>query len=80
MNVYFVNKTPYVLQLYWLDGNRGKEQSQILAGNSYMLSTFISHSFFARASFVEGYSLTNEVCLTSRNSLFAVSVLTIPFY
>lgn len=61
MNVFFVNKTPYTLQLYWLDGSRGKEQSHIAAGDSYMINTFISHSFFARALFVEGYSLTNEV-------------------
>lgn len=61
MNVYFENKTPWTVHVYWLDGNIGKKQPDIAAGSTYFINTFISHSFYMRASFVEGYSLTNEV-------------------
>jgi hypothetical protein len=61
MNVYLINNTPYDLTLYWLDGNRGIKQPDIRAGDTYKINTFISHSFYARASFVGGNRLTNEV-------------------
>lgn len=61
MNVLLENQTPYNIQLYWLDGARGKDQALIPAGGSYTIDTFISHSFYGRASFVKGNILTNEV-------------------
>jgi curved DNA-binding protein CbpA len=61
MKVTFLNKTPWPVQIYWLDGNLGKKLPDIPKDDSYVTDTFISHSFYFRADFVEGYSLTNEV-------------------
>jgi hypothetical protein len=55
------NQTPYTLHVWWLDGNLGKKQPDMLPKTSITMNTFISHTFIGRADFVEGNTLTNEV-------------------
>ena len=61
MTVKFVNKTPWVLKYWWVDGFNGKAQEDILVDDVITVTTFLSHAFFFRADFVEGYLLNNEV-------------------
>jgi curved DNA-binding protein CbpA len=63
MNVRFKNKTPWKLTQYWLDGMRGKLLESIEPEQSFFHNTFVSHTFFLRADFVTGYTLTNESAL-----------------
>ena len=44
-----LNRTPYDLSLWWLDGQRGIEKEDIKKGAAYVINTYISHTFFARA-------------------------------
>ena len=60
MKVTLTNDSPHELQLWWLDGTRGVDKGTIQPGGQYKLQTYISHSFFARPSFVGGNTLTNE--------------------
>lgn len=78
MNIFFVNKSPFPLRFYWLDGSRGKELSVVNVDETYAVNTFISHSFYARADFVDGRILTNEVCVT-HTIIFANDLLTAHF-
>jgi hypothetical protein len=61
MTVTFINKTRWTLQYWWLDGFRGNAQKDIPPQKSMLVSTFLSHSFFFRASIVDGFLLNNEV-------------------
>ena len=65
MNVYFKNLTPYTIHFWWIDGHLGTQQPNIAPGEVFAMKTFISHTFFFRASFVQGNSLTNEVSLVT---------------
>ena len=60
MKVTLSNQSPHELKLWWLDGQRGVDKGTIQPGDEYRLQTYISHTFFARPSFVEGNTLTNE--------------------
>lgn len=69
MSVTIVNRTPWVVHSWWVDGHRGVRKDNLEVGARYPISTFISHTFFFRADFVEGNALTNEVsghCKCSR--------------
>jgi hypothetical protein len=61
MNINFNNLTPYNIAVWWLDGRLGKRQPDIKPGDVFSMTTFISHTFYLRADFVEGNILTNEV-------------------
>lgn len=61
MHVKIINKTPWIIHHWWLDGMRGKKLTDIPINHSYNLETFISHAFLYRASIVEGNTLNNEV-------------------
>mmetsp|Transcript_20400 Transcript_20400/g.45999 ORF Transcript_20400/g.45999 Transcript_20400/m.45999 type:complete len:234 (+) Transcript_20400:705-1406(+) len=60
MTVTIINRTPWKLNQWWLDGMRGKKLDDIEPGASYTTQTFLSHSFVYRASFVEGNGLNNQ--------------------
>lgn len=61
MRVKIVNKTPWIIHHWWLDGMRAKKLSDIPVKHSYNLETFISHAFLYRPSIVEGKMLNNQV-------------------
>jgi hypothetical protein len=63
MSVTIENKTPWVIQQWWLDGSRGKKLDDIQPDMKYNMETFLSHTFIYRASYVEGNLLNNEVFL-----------------
>jgi len=60
MTVLFENTTPWILSWWWLNGFQGEALPDILIGETTISETFLSHSFFFRAKFVEGHALTNE--------------------
>lgn len=60
MRITFQNKTPWTLTQYWLDGTRGRQLDSINPDHQFGHDTFVSHSFFLRADFVTGYTLTND--------------------
>ena len=45
----------------WLDGLRGVDLGKLPSQHVYVSDTYLTHSFFIRADFVEGNVLTNEV-------------------
>jgi curved DNA-binding protein CbpA len=63
MKIRFENKTPWPLSVWWLDGTRGIKQPEIAVNEATDMNTFLSHSFFFRANWVTGNSLTNQVNL-----------------
>lgn len=63
MSVSFTNRTPWPLHLWWIDGFRGHRRPDVQVGESIAMDTFISHSFFFRADFVTGHTLTNQSAL-----------------
>lgn len=44
----------------WLDGNMAKQKEELLPEQTTRQETYLSHSFYFRASHVEGNILTNE--------------------
>lgn len=63
IKVRFVNRSPWPLDFWWIDGARGVKQPVLEVGGSYETDTFLSHTFVFRPSFVEGNALTNESSL-----------------
>jgi hypothetical protein len=55
------NKTPFTLNGWWVDGTRGNKIRDILPDEEITMDSYISHTFFYRADFVTGRTLTNEV-------------------
>lgn len=57
--------TAYVWCLHgrWLDGNRGIAQKDLLPDARATQTTFLTHSFYFRVSWVPGNVLTNESAL-----------------
>lgn len=61
VTVTFVNRSPWVVHNWWLDGTFGRRQEDIPAGHRQTVNTFLSHNFYFRAEHVLGNRLTNEV-------------------
>lgn len=61
ITVTFVNRSPWIVHFWWLDGLNGKKKEDIQVGAMQVVNTFLSHSFYFRAEHVKGYMLTNEV-------------------
>jgi hypothetical protein len=61
MSLTIINKTPWTLHQWWLDGTRGKKLEDIAPDGRYNMNTFLSHAFVYRPSFVQGNILNNEV-------------------
>ena len=78
MKIIFENKTPFLVKFWWLDGNRGIPQDDIMSESTYEVSTFLSHSFFFRAGTVSGNALTNQVNfffdVTNRFNLYLIII------
>ena len=63
MKVNIVNKSPWTVSQWWLDGYRGIRRNDIEPEEKVSVKTYVSHSFFFRASWVQGNTLTNESAL-----------------
>jgi hypothetical protein len=61
MTVSVVNRTPWTLKQWWLDGQRGVQLADIAPDQEYRSNTYLSHTFVYRPSFVEGNVLNNQV-------------------
>lgn len=61
MTFWIVNKTPWTLNQWWLDGTRGMKREDLLPGARFNINTYLSHAFIFRPSFVGGNALNNEV-------------------
>lgn len=71
MKITIVNKTPWVLKQWFLDGYRGVKKEDVLVDHEIVIKTFLSHIFIFRPAHVEGNRLTNEV----GNFCFLVSIV-----
>lgn len=63
VSVTFINDSPWELDFWWLDGTLGQKVAILQVGERYAASTFLSHTFIFRPTFVEGHSLTNASSL-----------------
>ena len=61
MKVTIVNKTPWNLSQWWLDGNRGVKREDLRPDEKASINTYLSHAFLFRPDFVAGNALNNEV-------------------
>lgn len=71
MKITIVNKTPWILNQWFLDGYRGVKKEDIQVDQVTVINTFLSHVFVFRPTHVIGNRLTNEVFLLFYNS-FAI--------
>ena len=77
VQVTFVNRSPWVVHYWWLDGTLGRRQEDIPTDNRQTVNTFLSHSFYFRAAHVLGNRLTNEVMVAVGNITIMVEVLVV---
>jgi hypothetical protein len=63
VSVYFINRSLWPIDFWWLDGQRGKKLGVLNPGESYSSHTFLSHVFVFRPTIVTGNTLTNESSL-----------------
>jgi len=61
MKITVVNKTPWVLNQWYLDGYRGVKKEDVGVDQAISINTFLSHVFVFRPVHVSGNRLTNEV-------------------
>jgi hypothetical protein len=61
MTLWIVNKTPWTLNQWWLDGSRGIKRDDLEPGARISINTYLSHAFIFRPYFVGGNALNNEV-------------------
>lgn len=61
MSVTFINKTPWNLKQFYLNGNSGIQKDSIASGQGYKINTYLSHAFMFVADHVVGKRLNNAV-------------------